>query len=195
MKLISARARRAPAPTSTVNRAPAILVPRSKSITPSAGPRSQCACGVNANSRGVPMRRTSPLSAALFPTGTDACGRLGMSSRSAIAPLLDRLALHLELLDLLRALPVRLLDPRRCPAPGAWRAPPRRQPCSAPASGPPAPGAAAGAAIRGLARSSSSDGRGQGHGSCRAARTASRLSRRKAGSSMMGPFRSYITHT
>src|SRR5438067_2005927 len=47
MKLINARARRAPAPTSTVKRAPAIFVPRSKSMMPSAGPRSQCACGTN----------------------------------------------------------------------------------------------------------------------------------------------------
>ena len=113
MKLISARASRAPAPTSTVNLAPAILVPRSKSITPSAGPRSQCACGVNENSRGVPERRTSTLSAALFPTGTDACGTLGMAS----SPRLRRCSIvsssTLELLDLLRALPVGLLDLRR----------------------------------------------------------------------------------
>ena len=81
MKLISARARRAPGPTSTVKRAPAILVPRSKSMIPSAGPRSQWACGANVNARGVPTRRTSLLSSALLPTGTDECGMFGMTSR------------------------------------------------------------------------------------------------------------------
>ena len=54
MKLMSARASRAPAPISTEKRAPAIFVPRSKSMIPSAGPRSQCGCAVKSNWRGVP---------------------------------------------------------------------------------------------------------------------------------------------
>ena len=94
---------RRPAPISTENRAPAIFVPRSKSMMPSAGPRSQCACGVKSNVRGVPCRRTSTLSALLFPAGTLSCGRFGNRQQAAIAPLLDRLELDAQLLDLLRA--------------------------------------------------------------------------------------------
>src|SRR6266550_704145 len=74
MKLMSARDSRAPAPLNTVKRAPAILVPRSKSMMPSAGPRSQCGIGMKSNARGSPWRRTSTFSSALFPTGTLGCG-------------------------------------------------------------------------------------------------------------------------
>src|SRR5687767_13138624 len=82
MKLIKARSSCAPAPISTAKRAPEILVARSKSITPSCGPRSQCALGSKSNLRASPHVRTTTLSAALFPTGTLACGTLGsVSSR------------------------------------------------------------------------------------------------------------------
>ena len=105
MKLISARASRAPAPTSTENRAPAILVPRSKSMMPSAGPRSQCACGVKAERRAAcRARRTSTLSAALFPTGTLACGTFGIVSRPRLRRCSIASSSTLQLLDLLRAL-------------------------------------------------------------------------------------------
>ena len=62
---------------------PAILVPRSKSMIRSAGPRSQWARGGKSNARGSPWRRTSTLSAALVPTGTLACGRLGSVSSAS----------------------------------------------------------------------------------------------------------------
>ena len=82
MKLMSARSSRAPAPSSTANRAPDIRAARSKSRMPSAVPTSQCGLGVNANAGGAPHRRTSTLSAAEDPTGTLACGRFGMASSS-----------------------------------------------------------------------------------------------------------------
>ena len=63
MKLISARASRAPAPVSTANRAPASLAARSKSSMPSAGPISQCGRGAKSKPGGAPCRRTSTLSA------------------------------------------------------------------------------------------------------------------------------------
>ena len=44
---------------------------------PSSGPRSQCALGVKSNWGGWPQRRTSTLSSALLPTGTDSCGMFG----------------------------------------------------------------------------------------------------------------------
>ena len=78
----------------TENRAPAIFVARSKSMMPSAGPRSQCAFGSKSNARGSPWRRTSTLSAALLPTGTLACGRFGSVSSSCVALLLDRVELR-----------------------------------------------------------------------------------------------------
>ena len=49
MKSMSARASRAPAPSSMANRDRAIFVARSKSRMPSAGPRSQCAFGAKSN--------------------------------------------------------------------------------------------------------------------------------------------------
>ena len=83
MKLISARASRAPAPRSTEKRAPDMRAARSKSRIPSAAPISQCGFGVNANAGGVPQRRTSGLSADDFPSGTLSCGRFGTVRSSA----------------------------------------------------------------------------------------------------------------
>ncbi len=77
MKLISARASRAPAPISTENLVPDIFVARSKSRIPSAGPRSQCAFGSKSKVRGSPCRRTSTFSPALAPRGTLAWGMFG----------------------------------------------------------------------------------------------------------------------
>ena len=59
MNWTSARSSRAPAPQDTAKRAPEILAARSKSRMPSAGPRSQCAFGVEveaaaARPRGAP---------------------------------------------------------------------------------------------------------------------------------------------
>ena len=80
---------------------------------PSSGPRSQCAFGSKSNTRGSPWRRTSRLSAALLPIGTVACGRFGSVSSSDFALVFDRVELDAELLDLLGAGAVRLLDRRR----------------------------------------------------------------------------------
>jgi hypothetical protein len=110
MKLMSARSSLAPGPLSTVKRAPEIFVPRSKSMMPSAGPRSQCAWGSKSKRRGSPTVRTTGLSALLVPTGTDSCGRFGQHEQPLLALMLDRVELHAELLDLLRALPAALLD-------------------------------------------------------------------------------------
>ena len=110
MKLISARSSRAPAPISTANRAPDILVARSKSMMPSAGPRSQCGFGAKSKARGSPCRRTSTLSAALAPTGTDSCGRLGSvrSRRRRCCSICS--SFDLDLLDPLAALAARRVD-------------------------------------------------------------------------------------
>ena len=114
MKLISARARRAPAPTSTENRAPAIFVPRSKSMMPSAGPRSQCACGVEIERRAAfradALRRcrrcsSRPARSRAADSGIVSSPRLRRCSTVSSSTL--------ELLDLLRSLPARLLNLRR----------------------------------------------------------------------------------
>ncbi len=83
MKLISARASRAPAPSRTENRAPDIRVARSKSMMPSAGPSSQCGLGAKSNAGGVPQVLISWLSADDLPAGTLSCGRFGSVSRPA----------------------------------------------------------------------------------------------------------------
>src|SRR5690606_31106795 len=83
MKLIRARASRAPAPDRTEKRAPDMRAARSKSRMPSAPPISQWGFGAKSNVRGVPHRRTSTLSADEAPTGTLWCGRLGSVSSSA----------------------------------------------------------------------------------------------------------------
>ena len=48
------------------------------SSTPSCSPSSQCGLGVKLNSGGLPHLRTSLLSSAERPTGTDSCGTLGI---------------------------------------------------------------------------------------------------------------------
>jgi len=84
MKSMSARASRAPAPTRTEKRDPAIFTARSKSMMPSAGPRSQCARGSKGNDGGSPQRRTSRFSAGPLPTGTLGWGRLGSVRRRLV---------------------------------------------------------------------------------------------------------------
>src|ERR1035441_8411809 len=50
---------------------------------PSSGPRSQWALGSKSKLGGEPTRRTSTLSSAVLPAGTDSCGALGIeASRS-----------------------------------------------------------------------------------------------------------------
>ena len=53
-------------------------------MMPSAGPRSQCGCGVNANAGAVPTSRTNRLSLSSGPTGTSGCGRFGSSISAAV---------------------------------------------------------------------------------------------------------------
>ena len=148
MKLISARASRAPAPTSTVKRAPAIFVPRSKSMMPSAGPRSQCACGVNVN-----VARRADAAHLLVVLGAlphrHALVRDVRHDQQPVVPaLLDQIELDAQLLDLLRALTVGFLDLRRVEPLPLGAAPLRRPTCSARASALRARAAGGVAAIR-----------------------------------------------
>ena len=62
--------------------------------------------------RGVPCRRTSTLSALLFPTGNARVRQVGNRQQPAVASLLDGVELDAELLDLLRPLTAGLLDLR-----------------------------------------------------------------------------------
>ena len=99
MNWASARSRRASGPHSTANRALAILTARSMSSSPSASPTSSCGLGVKANSRGVPQRRTSTLSASLLPGGTEGCGTFGTWSEQRFDRVVDGLELGVERLD------------------------------------------------------------------------------------------------
>ena len=60
-------------------------------------------CGVKSKTRGVPQRRTSTLSSADAPTGTDSCGRFGMVSRMLRRFASRSSSCGFELLDLLAA--------------------------------------------------------------------------------------------
>ena len=75
-------------------------------MMPSAGPRSQCACGSKSKTRGSPTRRTSRLSAALAPTGTCARRQVRDGQQQRAPLVLDRVEVRLELLDRLAALAV-----------------------------------------------------------------------------------------
>src|SRR6185503_15042282 len=79
----SARCRRATSPFMTTKRLPATFAAVSKSMPPSAAPMSTWSLGAKENFRGSPQRRSSRLSSAEAPTGTDSCGRLGMRSRKS----------------------------------------------------------------------------------------------------------------
>ena len=128
---MSARASRAPAPSSTENRAPDIRAARSKSRMPSAVPSSQCGFGVKSNAGGVPQRLISTLSADDFPAGTLSCGRFGNRSSECVAALLDLGQLRFALADLRAPLLVggdeRVGLRARCLS---WRAPPPPTPRS-----------------------------------------------------------------
>ena len=90
MKLMSARASRAPAPSSTEKRAPDIRVARSKSRMPSAGPRSQCGLRLEVERARLAVRGGLPRCPRRSrPTGTLACGRFGSVISSVGALLLD----------------------------------------------------------------------------------------------------------
>ena len=101
MKFASARSSFAPRSQYTAKRAPVSLTARSRSRTPSSAPRSQCGLGVKSNCGGVPQRRTSTLSSALCPTGTLACGRLGMPARMSRRRASRSAAVFSRALDLL----------------------------------------------------------------------------------------------
>ena len=157
MKLISARASRAPAPLSTENRAPAILRRRARSRGCRAPGRDPSAPAAEverraARRRGAPRRcrRRS------CPTGTLACGRFGsVSSSAGRAGARPRRAGRSSCLICCAARAVGLLNRRRCRAPAAWRARPRRPTCSARASALRARGSAAAARVSSVASSSS----------------------------------------
>ena len=63
--------------------------------------------GSKSNARGSPTRRTSTLSSAHRPTGTDACGTLGIVNSSARALVFERLKRGVFLLHQLPACAVR----------------------------------------------------------------------------------------
>ena len=81
------------------------------------GPRSQCAFGSKSNARGSPCVRTSTLSAALLPTGTAGVRQVRQHQQRLVALMLDRFELDAELLDLLRARAIGLLDRPSCLVP------------------------------------------------------------------------------
>ncbi len=74
---MSARERSDAPPLSTVKREPVIFAARSKSRMPSAGPRSQWACGGKSNFVGSPHVFTTTFAVSSAPSGTDACGTFG----------------------------------------------------------------------------------------------------------------------
>ena len=78
MNCASARCRRASWPRSTVKRAPDSLAAVSASSQPWRAPSSTWSLTGKSNVRGVPQRCCSALPASSLPTGTLACGRLGM---------------------------------------------------------------------------------------------------------------------
>ena len=83
MNWISARSRRAPAPTKTGKLDPTSLPDAWKFRMPSASPISQCGTGLSDREWGSPHSRTGTFSSSSAPTGTDSCGMLGIMSASA----------------------------------------------------------------------------------------------------------------
>ncbi len=77
-KLIRARCSFAPLPLYTGKPLPVIFTPSSKSIMSNSLANSQCGLAFFASSGIVPPERTSWLSSAVFPLGTELCGRLGI---------------------------------------------------------------------------------------------------------------------
>ncbi len=112
MKLMSARERRAPAPLSTEKRAPDIRVARSKSMMPSAGPRSQCACGLEVERPRIAVPAHLHVVRRARPHRHARVREVGQREQRLVPLVLDRVELHAELLDLLGARAVRLLDVR-----------------------------------------------------------------------------------
>ena len=180
MKLISARASRAPAPISTENRAAAILVPRSKSMMPSAGPRSQCACGVNverrAACRGGALRRCRRRSCR--PARSRAAGSAGPAARDCGAARASASSRSSCLIVLRRA---RGWPPGSpwCRAPDAWRAPTSSPAAFCSRFRPSTSGSSRRRRVSSAASASSSASRVSAALLQRRTRTASRLSRRQ----------------
>ena len=85
MNWASARSSRASRPDSKTKRAPLRLAAVSKSISPSASPRSKCCFGSKANAGRSPTRRSSTFAASSSPTGTSSNGRLGITSSAAVS--------------------------------------------------------------------------------------------------------------
>ena len=185
MKLISARASRAPAPISTEKRAPDIFVARSKSRMPSAGPISQCGLRLEVErARLAVPPHFLVVRGARVPTGTLACGRFGSVISSADRCCSTWSSSNLELLDLLRRA---LCSPRRCrthPALAASRARPRLPDGVLLALEPFDLGDQPAPARFERRRAAPARRRVAVLGCCRAARTSSMCSRTSAGSSM-----------
>ncbi len=80
-KLMSARCIRAPLPLYTGKPAPAILTPNSKSIISYFFAKSQCGVASAGKVGILPPERSTTLSSAPFPSGTDSWGRLGIFTK------------------------------------------------------------------------------------------------------------------
>ena len=88
-------------------------------MMPSAGPRSQCACGANRERRAAsPCAPHLDVVRRALPHRHARVREVRNRQQALVAALLDRLELDAHLLDPLRALPARLLD-RRVSSP--WR--------------------------------------------------------------------------
>ena len=116
MKLMSARASRAPAPLSTENRAPAMRAARSKSRMPSAAPRSQCGFGTKSNRPRLAAAPHFDVVGGGRAVRHARVRQIGQHQQRLIALVLDGIDLNAELPDLLRAGTVGVLDRRRVEA-------------------------------------------------------------------------------
>ena len=77
---MSARDSSEAGPLRTVKREPVIFAARSKSRMPSAGPRSQCACGGKSKRVGSPHVFRTTFAVSSSPSGTSSCGMFGSVS-------------------------------------------------------------------------------------------------------------------
>ena len=80
---------------------------------PSAGPRSQCACGSKSNARGSPHVRTTTLSASLLPWRDAGVREVGQRHQQGGPLVLHLVQLDAELPNLLRPLAIRVEDGAR----------------------------------------------------------------------------------
>ena len=146
MKLMSARASRAPAPISTAEARAGHLARRARSRGCRAPARGPSAPSARSRTRAArPRRRTSTLSAALVPTGTLGVRQVRERQQQRLPLLLDRLELGSR--AALICWPRCLVRPSSSGAGvlalRAWPARPPRPTCSARASAPRSPGISA----------------------------------------------------